>query len=194
MVYEQSDRNVRPMRRGAMTFAAAGLMLALGMTGARSAEDPVLSRLAGEWIGQGTVRMGPGSPPEKIYCRIANRLVSGGAALEQKGRCAVDKNSGSLKGKIAAKGKGRYEGSLDSPQTAGPARLAGQMTDGKIVLSAEFIDRFSRRPTLSIISLSVGDGGQYRLVSNTLIPETGRHFETSDILFKLNTKKRKPLE
>ena len=35
----------------------------------------------------------------------------------------------------------------------------------------------------------VGDGGAYRLVSNTLNPESGKHFETSDILFKPNKKK-----
>ena len=157
---------------------------------ALAAGDELLSRLEGEWIGQGTVRMGPASPPERIYCKIANKLVSGGAAIEQNGRCAVGTNSGSLKGKISARGDGKYEGSLDSPQTAGPASLAGEATDNRIVLQAQFIDRFSRKPSLSIIQLMVGDGGAYRLVSNTLNPESGKHFETSDILFKPNKKKK----
>jgi hypothetical protein len=168
---------------------AAGLLFAMGATGALAAEDALLSRLEGEWIGQGTVRMGPASPPERIYCKVANKLVGGGSSLEQKGRCAVGTNSGSLKGKSSARGEGKYEGSLDSPQTAGPAALAGEAVEDKIVLQAQFIDRFSRRPSLSIIQLMVGDGGAYRLVSNTLNPESGRHFETSDILFKPNKKK-----
>ena len=169
---------------------AAGLLFVTGATGALAAEDALLSRLQGEWIGQGTVRMGPASPPERIYCKVANRLIAGGSSIEQKGRCAVGTNSGSLKGKISARGEGKYEGSLDSPQTAGPASLAGEALEDKIVLQAQFIDRFSRRPSLSIIQLMVGDGGAYRLVSNTLNPETGRHFETSDILFKPNKKKK----
>jgi hypothetical protein len=168
---------------------AAGLLFVTGTTAAFAAEDALLSRLEGEWIGQGTVRMGPASPPERIYCKVNNKLTGGGSAIEQKGRCAVGTNSGSLKGKISARGSGKYEGSLDSPQTAGPASLAGEATDDKIILQAQFIDRFSRRPSLSIIQLMVGDGGAYRLVSNTLNPETGRHFETSDILFKPNKKK-----
>ncbi len=177
-------------RRAARSIAAAaGLIVATCATSALAASDELLSRLEGEWIGQGTVRMGPASPPERIYCKVANRLISGGSAIEQKGRCAVGTNSGSLKGKISSRGAGKYEGSLDSPQTAGPASLAGEATDGKIILQAQFIDRFSRKPSLSIIELVVGDGGAYRLVSNTLNPESGRHFETSDILFKPNKKK-----
>jgi len=166
-------------------FAGAGLLLAIGVVPAFSAEDVLLSRL----IGQGTVRMGPAEEPERIYCKIANRLVDGGAALEQKGRCAVATNSGRLRGKIAAKGQGRYEGSLDSPQTAGPAVLAGYAEDDKIVLSARFVDRFSRQPINSIILLSVSDGGAYRLISDTLIPSTGKHFEASNILFKQDKKR-----
>jgi hypothetical protein len=146
--------------------AAAGAALMLGVVPA-SADDALLSRLEGKWIGQGMVQNGPKSEPERIYCKIANKLVDGGRALEQKGRCAVATNSGKLSGKIAAKGGGRYEGSLDSPQTRGPAALAGHAENNKIVLSASFVDRFSKRPGKSTISLLVGDGGGYRLVSDT---------------------------
>lgn len=172
-------------------LAAGATILAFGpgLGSALAAEDPILSRLEGEWIGQGMVRMSPAAEPERIYCKVANKLVDGGSALEQKGRCAVASNSGSLKGKIAARGEGRYEGSLDSPQTAGPATLAGQAAEDKIVLSAQFIDRFSRRPSLSIISLIVSDNGDYRLVSDTLNPESGKHFQTSDIIFKPSKEK-----
>jgi len=189
VVYKNSGKAFRHPRRGVAGFAIASVLLAVAAVPSLAAEDALLSRLQGEWIGQGTVRMGPSAEPEHIYCKIANKLVDGGSALEQKGRCAVATNSGRLKGKIEARGQGRYEGSLDSPQTAGPATLAGHAEDNKIVLSAQFIDRFSRRPSLSIISLIVGDGGQYRLVSDTLNPESGRHFQTSDIIFKPNKKK-----
>jgi hypothetical protein len=186
VVYKKSSDATRRAQRGVTALTVAGLLLAAGIGSAFAADDPILSRLQGEWVGQGTVRMSPTAAPERIYCKVDNKLVDGGSAIEQKGRCAVATNSGSLKGKIAARGDGRYEGSLDSPQTAGPATLAGHAADNKIVLSAEFIDRFSRRPSLSIISLSVGENGQYRLTSDTLNPESGKHFQTSDIVFKPN--------
>jgi len=173
----------------ASTFFSVSLLLAVSAFPAFAAEDPLLSRLEGEWIGQGTVQNGPTAEPERIYCKIANRLVDGGSALEQKGRCAVATNSGRLKGKIAAKGQGRYEGSLDSPQTAGPAVLAGHAESDKIVLSARFVDRFSKRPGTSTISLFVGDGGAYRLVSDTVNPGTGKRFQASNILFKPDKKR-----
>ena len=170
MVHKISIDAAGRARRGLTVLAGVGFLVAVGVGTALAAEDPLLSRLQGEWIGQGMVRMGPAAEPERIYCKIANKLVDGGLALEQKGRCAVATNSGRLRGKIAAKGEGRYEGSLDSPQTDGPAVLSGHAEADKIVLSAQFVDRFSKRPSLSIISLIVGDGG-------------------GDILFKPNNKK-----
>jgi hypothetical protein len=173
---------------GAPALAAGGLMLVVGVVPAFSADDALLSRLEGKWIGQGTVLTGPGAEPERIYCKIANKLVDGGRALEQKGRCAIATNSGRLQGKIAAKGGGRYEGSLDSPQTRGPAVLAGRAENDKIVLSASFVDRFSKQPGKSPLSLLVGDGGAYRLVTDALNPHTGKPFEASNILFKPDKK------
>lgn len=188
MVFKTSNSTTGCARRGLMVIAGAGIVLAIGMTTASSAADELLSRLQGDWIGQGTVRMSPSAEPERIYCKIANKLVDGGQALEQKGRCAVATNSGRLRGKIAAKGQGRYAGSLDSPQTRGPAVLAGRAEDGRIVLSADFVDRFSKQPSHSFIHLIVGDGGAYRLVSDMAIPGTDRRFETGDILFKPDRK------
>ena len=160
-------------------FAGAGLLLiAVGVVPALAAQDKLLSRLEGNWIGQGTVQNGPSAEPERIYCKIANTLVSGGSALKQKGRCAVASNSGKVSGRITATGQGRYEGSLDSPQTKGPAKLSGQAKNDMIVMSAQFVDRFSKRAGTSTISLFVGDGSAYRLVS-----------DTSNILFKPDNKR-----
>jgi hypothetical protein len=179
----------RSRRTLTKVFCCASLLLVVCALPALAADDPLLSRLEGEWIGQGTVQKGPAAEPERIYCKIANKLVDGGSALEQKGRCAVASNSGRLRGKIAAKGQGRFEGSLDSPQTDGPAVLAGHAQNDKIVLSARFVDRFSKRPSNSTISLFVGDGGAYRLVSDTLNPGTGERFQASNILFKQDKKR-----
>lgn len=188
MVYITINDKGGHATRGLTKFAAV-LLAVSASSAALAAEDPILQRLQGEFIGQGTVRMSPNAEPERIYCKIANKLVDGGQALEQKGRCAVATNSGRIKGKIASTGQGRYAGLLDSPQTQGPAKLAGHAEPGhKIVFSAEAIDRFSRQASLSIISLTAGEGGAYRLVSDTLNPGTGKHFQTGDILFKPDKK------
>lgn len=184
MVHRTSNDTAGRAKRGVMLLAGAALMLAIGGATPAFAEDPLLSRLAGSWVGQGTVRMGPSAEPERIYCKVANRLVDGGSALEQSGRCAVATNSGRLRGKIASLGQGRYEGSLDSPQTKGPAVLAGRAEADRIFLSADFVDRFSRQPAHSFISLHVGDGGAYRLVTDMAIPGSDKRFQTGDILFE----------
>jgi len=181
-----SAQNSTGRSRRALTrvFGCASLLLVVCALPALAADDPLLSRLEGEWIGQGTVQKGPAAEPERIYCKIANKLVDQGRALEQKGRCAVATNSGRLRGKIASLGQGRYEGSLDSPQTKGPAVLAGRAEADRIFLSADFVDRFSRQPAHSFISLHVGDGGAYRLVTDMAIPGSDKRFQTGDILFE----------
>jgi hypothetical protein len=177
------------LHRALTRLVGAVLLLAVGAAPAFSAEDALLSRMQGEWIGQGTVKKSAAAKPERIYCKIANRLVDGGSALEQKGRCAVASNSGRLKGKISAKGNGQYAGSLDLPETNGPAVLAGRAEKDKIVLSASFVDRFSKKPGKSTISLFVGDAGAYRLVSDNVNPSNGKRFQASNILFKPDNKR-----
>lgn len=191
MVHKTSKPPTRRAARCLTKFAGAGLLLAIGVAPALSADDPLLQRLEGQWIGKGTVRMSASSKPERIYCKIANKLVDGGQALEQKGRCAVADNSGRLKGKLASKGKGNYEGSLDTIQTKGPAVLDGHAEKDKIVLSAQFVDRFSRQAISSDISLIVGDGSAYRLVSEMRDPGTGQQFQSGDILFEPDKKPKK---
>jgi hypothetical protein len=157
--------------------------IVLGRLPAQAADDPLLARFVGAWIGRGTYRSGPTGAAEPIYCRIANRLVDGGAALEQTGRCALATNSGRISGRISARGKGHYEGSLQSFSTAGPTYLAGSGADGRIELRADFVDRMSKQPGRAIISLVIAGGRQYRLTSNTLGADDKPAFVASDILF-----------
>lgn len=187
MVYQRYNRAAWRRQLIVVKLALVGILLIFGTMPVRAVEDLLLSRMQGDWVGHGIIRVNPTSSPERVFCKIANRLVDDGSVLQQKGRCAVANNSGAVKGEIAAIGDGRYEGSLNTPQSAGSAKLAGHADDDTIVMSAEFIDRFSRKLTLSIISLIVGGEGSYRLVSDTLNLESGKHFQSSDILFEPNT-------
>jgi len=161
-----STRSAKTFKRSLTALAGAGLLFVVGVAPTLAADDPLLSRLEGKWIGQGMVQNKPGGEKERIYCKVANRLVDGGSALQQNGRCAVASNSGKLVGKIAATGQGNYAGSMDSPQTKGPATLSGRAQNDTIVLSANFVDRASKKKEKSTISLVVGDGSTYRLVSD----------------------------
>jgi hypothetical protein len=173
------DMTAPAARRASLIVA---LFLGLAPLPVSAAEDPILSQLAGDWIGRGTFKQSANAEPELVYCKVANRLVDGGSALEQKGRCAVATNSGAIKGLITANGAGTYQGSLESISTKGPATIAGKGSNGVIVLSADFVDRKTRKPGKSTIKLVVADG-KYRLVSNSINPATNAEFVASDILF-----------
>ena len=163
-----------------LTLAAGGIAAALftlAPSPAPAAGDPILSQLAGNWVGRGTVRQSANAKPEQVYCKIANKLVNGGAALEQKGRCAIATNSGAIKGTIQANG-GSYSGTLDTFNTKGPAKIAGTAAANTINFNADFVDRRTNKPTRALIKLVVADG-KYRLVSNA----ANDAFVASDITF-----------
>ena len=178
-------RTANKSRSRGWRSAGAGLALAaiwLGAAPAWAADDPFLSSLVGDWIGRGKARTTPTAAEELVYCKIANRLVDGGKTLEQKGRCAVASNSGPVKGKISASGGGRYEGTLESFSTNGVATIAGTGKGDKLVLTANFTDRTTRKPSVAKITLVTGDG-KYRLVSEALDANGSPKVKTGDILF-----------
>ena len=142
-----------------------------------AAGDAILAQLAGNWIGRGTVKQSANAEAEQVYCKIANKLINNGAALEQRGRCAIATNSGQIRGTIQAKG-GSYSGTLDTFNTKGPATISGRAASNTISFKAEFVDRKTNRPTQATIKLVVANG-KYRLVSNG----ANDSFVASDITF-----------
>jgi hypothetical protein len=173
-------------RIAAPVFAAvAGLATAMPAPGAIAADDPLLASLVGDWIGRGKAKISPNAAEELVYCKVNNRLVDGGATLEQKGRCAIASNSGALKGTIKSQGNGKYAGSLTSVSSQGPAKVSGTGKSGRLVLTADFTDRKTKRPSQAKITVVAGDG-KYRLVSELLDQNGNTQYVTSDIVFAPN--------
>jgi len=154
----------------------------MGAAPGLAAEDPLLAKMAGNWIGRGTFKQSPSAEPELVYCKVSNTLVQGGAALKQSGRCAVATNSGRVSGTIESKGAGVYQGSLESLSTKGPATISGKASNNQIALNAQFIDNRTKKPGKATIQAVVGDG-KYRMVSKTVDPKTNQEFVASDITF-----------
>jgi hypothetical protein len=169
---------------GLAAVARAGLtaiVLAAGTWPALAADDSVLAHFVGEWIGRGTYRASAGADPERLYCKITNRLVEDGQVLEQRGRCANPAQSSALRGRIAAVGGGRYEGMLQSLTSDGAATLKGTGSNGRLDLTAEFVDRLTHRPAESAISLVANDDGYHLVTRNTTRNKTP--FVATDVVF-----------
>ena len=170
------QRNRRIARLGAALTVAA---LALGLSPARAADDPFLSRLAGEWIGNGTVKLSPKAEAERIYCRIVSTLVAGNS-IEQKGRCSVASNSGALASTISARGGGRYEGVMSAP-TVGSANFKGNGSGNRLTLSANFVDSKTQQQRKATVTMSLSGSGYRVTTSNS---GEGTNYVASDITFK----------
>jgi hypothetical protein len=143
------------------------------------AEDALLARLVGEWIGNGTVKLNAKAEPEKIYCRIVGTLLDG-ETIEQKGRCSVASNSGALATVITARGGGRYDGTMDAP-SVGTASLDGSASGSRIRLTATFVDKKTREPREATVTMNLSEAA-YRVTTNT--GAGGDSYVSSDITFR----------
>lgn len=159
-----------------------GVWLASSVAPLAAADDSLLAQLAGNWVGRGKARISPTADEELVYCKITNSLVQGGAALEQKGRCAVATNSSSIKGLIKASGNGSYQGTLQSMSSRGPANVAGSGSGNQINLTANFTDRRTGKPATAAISIAIGNG-RYQLVSANVGPNGQKTRQGSEIVF-----------
>jgi hypothetical protein len=148
---------------------------------ALAADDPILSRLAGDWTGRGTYQQSADAAAERIFCKITNTLVQNGTALQQQGRCSVSSGSGAIKGLITADGGGRYTGTIDSMASDGPATLTGTGSSGRLTLSMSFTDGQTHLPVKATSTMTLSASG-YRLVSTR--HDGGKTWTPNDITFK----------
>ncbi len=148
-----------------------------------AANDLLLAHLAGDWIGRGLIRQSAAAQPERVYCKITNVLSADGNALKQQGRCALATQSGAVHGLITARGDGRYDGSLQTLGSDGPATLTGTGAGDRIVLVAQFVDRLTHQPATSTTTIEVLPGGGYQLTAERTDPKTGLPFTASKIIF-----------
>ena len=148
---------------------------------ALAADDPILSRLAGDWTGRGTYKQSATAADERIFCKITNTLVQNGTALQQHGRCSVSSGSGAIDGLIKASGGGRYAGSLNSMASDGPASISGSGSGGRLTLSMSFVDGQTHLPAKSVTTMTLS-GKSYHLLSTRR--DGGRSWTPTDITFK----------
>ncbi|MEO8667578.1 MAG: hypothetical protein ABI399_03620 [Bauldia sp.] len=158
--------------------------LALGTAPAKGADDPLLARLVGEWIGNGEVRLTPKAAPERVYCRIVATLVEG-ALIEQKGRCVVASNSRAVNATISAKGDGHYEGTFDAPNIRSTV-FAGTAEGDNLTLSGDFVDTRTKEERKATMTMQIAEAA-YRVTTDNA--GANDSYVASNIVFR---RKEKP--
>lgn len=144
-----------------------------------AADDPVLKRLVGEWVGQGTFRWDSISEPERLYCKVTNTLGADGV-FHETGRCAVANDSAAVRVEIRPDKAGVYSGSASTGLgLRKPATFTGTGKANQILLvtSAEADDGHPVTITLDAIS------GGFRIRAERFDPTTGKKFLASDATF-----------
>jgi hypothetical protein len=159
---------------------AASLLLIATLPAA--AGDALLARLAGDWIGRGTMKLRPDAAPERVYCKITNTLSADGMTLLQKGRCSLASNSGRVDGSLTVDAGGNVSGSLNSLASKGPASLSGRRSSSRLELTATFVDALTGEPSQSANVMETGADG-YRLTTTRTDPKDGSAYTSSEIAF-----------
>ena len=171
-----------------MRFAATAIVLAGLATPAppAAADDTLLARFAGEWIGRGIFRQGPEGDPENVYCKITNALADGGDELTMRGRCALASNTAAISFTITAEGGGRYSGGGGGLGIAarGQATVTGIARGSRIDLSAELLDTVTEKSSTGTATIDVLADGSYRIRARATQKATGISYTAAEVLFE----------
>jgi hypothetical protein len=107
------------------TALAIGLFLLPVSTLAQQREGGAFSRFAGDWSGEGTVKMSAGS--ERIRCKAHYDVTSDGTSLEQSLVCASDSYKLQVRSKVAATGT-RFAGKWNEVTRDAIGNISGTIT------------------------------------------------------------------
>jgi hypothetical protein len=145
-----------------------------------AADDLLLKRLVGEWIGRGMVQLNAAAEPERLYCKITNALSPDGASLHQTGRCALPTNSVAVQAELQALGAGRYSGSANRRGAPAAATFSGTARANQIVLTAE--TTASKTKATATATIDLADNG-FRIKAVRVDPKTNTPYTVSEVVF-----------
>ncbi|MEX0853816.1 MAG: hypothetical protein WD036_11125 [Bauldia sp.] len=168
-----------------MRSVLISVVIALCASPSLAGDDPLLARLAGDWIGRGLFRQSPEATPEHIYCRITNSLSEDGTTLTQKGRCAFASHTAAVESTLAAHGSGRYAGSGGGLGVASRAQATfdGTGTTNRLSFSAELTDTHSEESANATATVELLADGGYRLKALVTDKDTGETYTASEVVF-----------
>jgi hypothetical protein len=147
---------------------------------AAAADDGMLKRMVGDWIGQGIVRLKADEAPQRLYCKLTGALDPGGRSLRQSGRCALPDLSVAVEAVIEAIGPGRYRGSGGRRGNPPAATFSGVVKGDQFVLTAETDDDESSKPTATV---DVGDDG-FRVRAVAVNRKTNATYTVTDVIVR----------
>ena len=155
------------------------VLLCAAATAAAAADDGILKRMVGEWVGRGTVRLKADEEPQRLFCKITNTLDGSGQSLHQNGRCALPDLSVAVEAVIEAVGGRRYRGSAGRHGSPPAATFSGTARSDQLVLTTE--TEGDEKPATA--TLDVADDG-FRIRAVAVDPKTNAAYTVSDIVFR----------
>jgi hypothetical protein len=164
------------MRRLAMVTI---LVCAAGS--AAAADDGMLKRMVGDWIGQGMVRLKADEEPQRLYCKITGALAPDGRSLRESGRCALPELSVAIEAVVEAVGSGRYRGSGGRRGNPPAATFSGSAKSDRLVLIADTDDGEEKNKATATVE--VGDDG-FRVRAVAVNRKTNATYTVTDVIFR----------
>jgi hypothetical protein len=161
-------------RRILSAFAgAASLFLA---TGTDAADDVLLKRFVGEWVGTGSFRYDSASGADPLWCRITG-TVDGDGALIESGRCSLPDQAASFRAEIRPAGSGKYNGTASG--VLGLAKAPAFTGTGK-TNQLVFVAPTDDGPVTVVLDLV---SGGFRMKAERADPKTGTKYSPIDVKF-----------
>ena len=159
-----------------MRVPAIAAMAALTLVGAaHAADDPMLQRLGGDWVGNGQFRWDSVTDPERLFCHITASFMPDGS-LQQTGRCALPTDSAALTIEIHPNGSGGYSGTAKAGPRQ-PVPFSGTGKQNQFVLIGKDSDGNPSTTTIDLLA------GGFHVIVDHIDPKTGKKYAVGDVTF-----------
>ena len=143
----------------ALALATALALTTAGFPGAAFAAGPAesfLKRLEGSWRGSGSALIPGRRDPERISCRVTNKLE--GDALEVEGECASTQGKTPVSGRLTATGNTVGGTLINAFKGATMTRTTGAVDGERLVVSSSFVNDATGQLTRTRQVILAGSG------------------------------------
>ncbi len=165
---------------------AVGLLatMVISISSVHAANSSLPERIAGVWVGSGTIYKAPGAPLERVRCRFSSKWADKVQTISLRYIClGIDikfETTGSLKYSIQ---KHTISGKLVTVGI-GAFRANGKDSGNNVVLTLSGKDKETGKPVSGTLSIKLNGKNSLRSSLMATDPKTGKRFKAFSANFK----------
>jgi len=163
---------------------SALVLVAQSIQPAMAAKKDFAEKIAGVWVGSGSIYQSAGAPRERVRCRFSSKWAKQAAAIslryiclgidikfETTGTLKINQASQAIAGKLVTVGIGAFKAS-------------GKLNGNKVTLNLTGKNKKTGKPVQGTLHISLKGNASFYSTLSATDPKTGKRFQAFKASFK----------